>query len=164
MYGKDFFFNRNNSDFFQNWSICKLSRLFLLALNYKAFWEGFVRLRCSVERWFNVVWILASSLGKSFRSTKLLIYSQNVFGVLKFSCFAINALTQCITEKKYKIIFDIIAHFNRNKVTILYGGVPYIPIFCSLFDRYIISKSGIDVTDSNIMCTFPVHTSTSHMI
>lgn len=102
----------------KNWSICKLSRLFLLALNYKAFWEGFVRLRCSVERWFNVVWILASSLGKSFRSTKLLIYSQNVFGVLKFSCFAINALTQCITEKKYKIIFDIIAHFNRNKVTI----------------------------------------------
>lgn len=67
-------------------------------------------------------------------------------------------------RKKYKIIFDIIAHFNRNKVTIsVYGGVPYIPILCSLFDRYI-SKSGIDVTGSNIMCTFPVHTSTSHMI
>lgn len=27
-------------------------------------------------------------------------------------------------RKKYKIIFDIIAHFNRNKVTIIvYGGV-----------------------------------------
>lgn len=162
MYGKDFFFNRNNSEFFQNWSICKLSRLFLLALNYKAFWEGFVRLRCSVERWFNVVWILASSLGKSFRSTKLLIYSQNVFGVLKFSCFAINALTQCITEKNIKLYLILL--LISIGIRSLYGGVPYIPIFCSLFDRYIISKSGIDVTDSNIMCTFPVHTSTSHMI
>lgn len=139
MYGKDFFFNRNNSEFFQNWSICKLSRLFLLALNYKAFWEGFVRLRCSVERWFNVVWILASSLGKSFRSTKLLIYSQNVFSVLKFSCFAINALTQCITEKNIKLYLILL--LISIGIRSLYGGVPYIPIFCSLFDRYIIYQN-----------------------
>lgn len=159
MYGKDFFFNRNNSEFFQNWSICKLSRLFLLALNYKAFWEGFVRLRCSVERWFNVVWILASSLGKSFRSTKLLIYSQ--FKIFMFCNKCTNPMHY---RKKYKIIFDIILLLISIGIRSLYGGVPYIPIFCSLFDRYIISKSGIDVTDSNIMCTFPVHTSTSHMI
>lgn len=92
--------------------------MFLLALNYKAFWEGFVRLRCSVERWFNVVWILASSLGKSFRSTKLLIYSQNVFSVLKIFMFCNKCTNPMHYRKKYKIIFDIIAHFNRNKVTI----------------------------------------------
>lgn len=66
-------------------------------------------------------------------------------------------------RKKYKIIFDIILLFILIGIRLLYGGVLYILIFCSLFDRYIL-KFGIDVIGLNIMCIFLVYMLIFYMI